>query len=120
MPRLTIQFFERSSTPSVLVDGDFGGPMVREFIANELRTRSSCEYFLNVFEELPPGVTYDHGFGNAIAVYVENDIAYLEHVIADEPEYKLPLPLLMSIARTWAHALVTKPHEFESQHYEIP
>jgi hypothetical protein len=120
MPQLSIRFVQGSSTPSVLIDGSFGGPLVREFVENELRPASSCEYFLKTFEALPAGSEYDHGFGNAIAVYAKDGIAHLEHVISDIPEYKLPLAQLLAIARVWANALSSTASDFEPQEFEVP
>ena len=120
MAQLSIEFIEGSSSPSALVDGEFDGPLVRDFIADELRPLSTCSYFLKELEALPLGATYDYGFGNAIAAYVEDGVAYLEHVVADIPQYKLPLSLLIAIARAWSEALVSKPHEFKPQFFQIP
>jgi hypothetical protein len=120
MPRLSIEFLAGSSSPSVRVDGEFGGPLVREFVADELRPLSSCEYFLRIFEALPIGATYDHGFGNAIAVCVQDGTACLEHVVASIPAYQLPLPLLLEIVRAWSRALASKPGQFAPQYFEVP
>ena len=120
MPQLSIRFVEGSTSPSVLVDGSYSGPLVREFIADELRSQPSCEYFLKVFESLPPDAEYDHGFGNAIAVYVRSGIAYLEHVVAEVPAYKLPLSQLLAIARAWAVALASDPTKFKPMSFEVP
>ncbi len=120
MPQLSIRFVQGSSKPSVLIDGSFGGPLVRQFVADELRPISSCQYLLKTFESLPPGSEYGHGFGNAIAVYAKDGIARLEHVIADIPEYELPLAQLVAIARAWAQALSSQAHEFEPREFEVP
>jgi hypothetical protein len=120
MPHLSIEFIPGSSSPSVRVDGEFNGPLIREFISNELRPLAACESFLQVFEALPVGVEYDHGFGNAIAVYVKDGVARLEHVVANVPEYRLPLEHLLQVARAWAHALRSNPKEHRPEYFEVP
>ncbi len=120
MPRLSIEFIQGSSSPSVRVDGEFSGPLVREFIADELRPLAACEHFLQIFEALPAGAEYDHGFGNAIAVSVKDGIAHLEHVVASVPEYQLPLEQLLQVARAWSHALSSNPSKHRPEYFDVP
>jgi len=120
MPRLSIEFLQGSSSPSVRIDGEFSSSLVREFIADELRPLAACEHFLQVFEALPDGAEYDHGFGNAIAVYARDGIAHLEHVVASVPEYQLPLAQLVQVARAWAHALSSNRGNHRPEYFEVP
>jgi hypothetical protein len=120
MPTLTILFFSPSSTPSVLIDGEHSGPILRDFIGYELRPLTTCKDFLRELEELKSGATHDFGFGNAVALSVNDGKALLEHAVSDIPSYELPLTLLVSIVRAWAVALSSRPHEFSPQSFEIP
>lgn len=120
MPTLSIEFVGFSPSPSVLVDGALSGPLVREYVANELRSEACCASFLEIFEALPPGAEYDHGFGDALSLCVKNGVACIEHVMADIPEYKMPLDQLLQIVQAWALALASRPQQFARRAFVIP
>lgn len=120
MPRLSIEFVGVSPSPSVLVDGSLSGPLVREFVADELRSEACCASFLQIFGTLPQDAEYDHGFGNALSIYVKGGVAHFEHVIADIPEYKMPLAQLVEIVQAWEMALESKSQQFAPRSFEIP
>ena len=120
MRTLTVKFFAPSSTPSVLIDGEHSGPILREFIAVELAPLSSCQDFLQEVEQLDSAAQHDFGYGNAVALSVHKGTALLEHVVEGIPSYELPLALLVSIAQAWSSALSSEPNKFIPREFSIP
>ena len=120
LSQLTIKFFEPSSTPSVLVDSAHTDHLLLQFIGGELRRLSVCQEYVDQLRVLNANSEYDFGFGDAIALSVEDNSALLEHVIAEVPTYSLSLPLLLQIAECWLVALDTPAHKFTEKSFDIP
>jgi hypothetical protein len=120
MSKLTIKFFELSSTPSVLVDGAFGDHLLLEFIQSELQGPEACRHYLDELREQSQAPSCDLGFGNAVAVYLEDGHATLEHVVPSIPPYSLPVTLLIEIVECWSEAMATRSDKFTACTFEIP
>lgn len=87
LAQLKIKFFEGSSTPSVIVDGEHTNHLLLQFISGELRCLSNCKNYVIQMRELSSNAELDFGFGDAVALSVQDGSALLEHVIPDTPTY---------------------------------
>lgn len=120
MAELTIKYSEYSSAPSVLVNGELSDHLLRQFVWDELRPLGAGQHFLRQVQTLARSPNFDYGFGNAIALSVEEGNAILEHVVASIPSYSLPLSVLLDIAQCWCEAQATPPHKFQSRTFSVP
>lgn len=91
MAELTIKYFQGSSSPSVLVNGELSDYLLRQFVGGELRPLEAGWHFLRQVQTRARLPNFDNGFGNAGALSVEDENAIFEHVVASIPSCRLPL-----------------------------